>query len=162
MVTHIQGLLTGIVMSTSWGQTYLSYVPPQFGEMTSSVHAAPHAYTLLNSEVVQYAHQAMHFNWAVYSFSNGHFRLSIESQGMPFTICLACNTTESELSFFHEFANNAAVFNSGHDLLNHIHASGDQSVIHGYLIDSYHFCTSAITLLFWKIQLSIVVQLHLI
>jgi hypothetical protein len=159
---RIQGLLTDVVMPTRWGQTYLSNVPPQFGEMTSSVHAVPNSRTLLNSEVVQYAHQAMHFNWAVYSFSNGHFSLSIESQGMPFTICLACNTTESGLSLFHEFANNAAVFNSGHDLLNHIRASGDQSIIHGYLIGSYRFRTSAVTLLFWKIQLSIVAQLCLI
>jgi hypothetical protein len=37
---HIQGLLTDIVMSTGWGQTYLSNVPAQFGKMTSSVHAA--------------------------------------------------------------------------------------------------------------------------
>ncbi len=62
---HIQGLLTDIVMSIGWGQTYLSNVSAQFGEMTSSVHAAPHSRTLLNSEVVLYAHQAMHFNWAV-------------------------------------------------------------------------------------------------
>ncbi len=41
--------------------------------MTSSVHAAPHFHTLLNSKVVRYAHQAMHFKWAVYSFLNGHF-----------------------------------------------------------------------------------------
>jgi hypothetical protein len=60
----------------------------------------------------------MHFNWAVYSFLNGHFSSSIESQGLPFTIHLACNTTESGCSLFHEFANNAAVFNSGHDFLN--------------------------------------------
>jgi hypothetical protein len=159
---HIQGLLTDIVMSTGWGQTYLSNVPAQFGEMMSSVHAASHSRTLLNSEVVWYAHQAMHFNWAVYSFSNGHFSSSIESRGLPFTICLVCNTTKSGHSLFHEFANNAAVFNSGHDLLNHIRASGDQSVIHGCLINSYHFSTSAITLSFWKLQLSIVVQLCLI
>jgi hypothetical protein len=76
---HIQGLLTDIFMSTGWGQTYLSNVPVQFGEMTSSVHAAPHFCTLLNSEVAQYEHQAMHFKCAVYSFSNGHFSSSIES-----------------------------------------------------------------------------------
>ncbi len=158
---HIQGLLTDIVMSTGWGQTYLSNVPAQFGEITSSVYAAPHSCTLLNSEVTRYAHQTMHFNWAVYSFSNGHFSLSIESWELPFTICLVWNTTNSR-HFFHEFANNATVLNSGHDLLNHICASGDQSVIHGYLINSYCFCTSAVTSLFWKLQLSIVAQLCLI
>jgi hypothetical protein len=56
----------------------------------------------------------------------------------------------------------ATVFNSGHDLLNHIHAYGNQSIIHGYLINSYCFRTSAVTSLFWKLQLSIVAQLCLI
>ncbi len=102
---HIQGLLTDIVMTTGWGHTYLSNVSAQFGEMTSSVNAVPHSCTLLNSEVARYAHQAMHFNRAVYSFLNGHFASSIESCGLPFTICLACNITESGCSLFHEFAN---------------------------------------------------------
>jgi hypothetical protein len=117
---HIQGLWTDIVMSTGWGYTHLSNVSAQFGEMMSSVHAAPHSCSLMKSEVMQYTHQTMHFNWAVYSFLNGQFSLSIESQGLPFTICLACITTKSGCSLFHEFANKAVVFNSGHDLLNYI------------------------------------------
>jgi hypothetical protein len=159
---HIQGLLTNIVMSPGQGQTYLSNVPPQFGEMTSSVHAAPHSCTLLNSEVVWYAHQALHFNWAVYSFSKRHFSLSIQSRESPLTICLVWDMTKSGHSLFREFANNAAAFNSGHDLFNHIRASGKHSVIRSYLINSYRFRTSAVTLLFWKLQLSIVAQLCLI
>jgi hypothetical protein len=49
-----------------------------------------------------------------------------------------------------------------HDLLNHIRAPGHQSVISGYLINSYPFQTSKITSLFWKLQLSIIAQLRLI
>jgi hypothetical protein len=65
-------------------------------------------------------------------------------------------------SLFQEFAASVKVFNSGNDLLNHIRASGDTSVIHGYLINSYRFRTSEVTTSFWKLQLSIIAQLRLI
>jgi hypothetical protein len=61
---------------------------------------------------------------------------------------------------FNEFAPQATVFSSGNDLLNHIRASGHQSIISGYLINSYRFQTSEITTLFWKLQLSIIAQLR--
>ena len=81
---------------------------------------------------------------------------------MPFHICLACNPYESGCSLFHEFAASAKVFNSGNDLLNHICASGNMSVNHGHLINSYHFQTSKVTTSFWKLQLSIIAQLRFI
>jgi hypothetical protein len=65
-------------------------------------------------------------------------------------------------SLFHKFAASAKVFNSGNNLLNHIRASGNISVIHGYLINSYRFQTSKVTTSFWKLQLSIIAQLRLI
>ena len=68
----------------------------------------------------------MNFDWAVYSFSNRHFSSTIETRNLPFTICLACNLTERGRSLFHKSASAATVFSSGNDLLNHIHASGDQ------------------------------------
>jgi hypothetical protein len=40
--------------------------------------------------------------------------------------------------------------------------SGNTSVIHGYLINSYRFQTSKVTTSFWKLQLSIIAQLPLI
>jgi len=98
----------------------------------------------------------------MYSFSNGHFSSSIKSHGLPFSICLACDTSKSGRSLFNEFAPQATVFSSGNDLLNHIRASCHQSIISGYLINSYHFQTSEITTLFWKLQLLIIAQLHLI
>jgi hypothetical protein len=45
---------------------------------------------------------------------------------------------------------------------NNICALGDQSVINGYLISSYHFQTNEVTSSFWKLQLSIIAQLYLI
>ena len=81
---------------------------------------------------------------------------------MPFTICLACDTTEAGRSLFNEFAPNANVFSSGNDLLNHIRASGEQSIISGYLINSYRFRTSEVTSSFSKLQILIIAQLRLI
>ena len=104
----------------------------------------------------------MKYDWAVYSFSNGHFSSSIKSHGLPFSICLACDTSESGRSLFNKFAPQATVFSLGNDLLNHIRALGHQSIISGYLINSYHFQTSEITTLFWKLLLSIIAQLRLI
>jgi hypothetical protein len=86
----------------------------------------------------------------------------VQSHNLPFQICLACDPYESGRSLFQEFAASAKVFNSGSDLLNHIRASGDTAVIHGYLINSYRFQTSEVTTSFWKLQLSIIAQLCLI
>ncbi len=104
----------------------------------------------------------MQFKWAVFSFANDHFSSSIASRNLPFTIRLMCNTTEAGRSLFHKFAPSAKVFETGNDLLNHIRSLGEQSVISGYLINSYCFQTSEVTSLFWKLQLSIVAQLCLI
>jgi hypothetical protein len=104
----------------------------------------------------------MQSEWAVFLFANGHFSSSIASRNLPFTIRFACNTTEAGHSLFHEFAPSAKVFGTGNDLLNHIYSLGEQSVISGYLINSYCFQTSELTSSFWILQLSIVAQLHLI
>jgi hypothetical protein len=160
---HIQGLLTEIVMSTGTASTKLFNVPVRFGHSTS-VASPPTASsrTLLNSEIASYAFQAMHFSWAVYSFSNGHFSSTIQSQNLPFLISLACDTSESGRSLFSEFAPTAQVYGSGNALLHHIRSSGDTSMIHGYLINSYRFLTSETTTAFWKLQLAIIAQLRLI
>jgi hypothetical protein len=162
-VLHIQSLITDIVSSFGCGHTHLSNVPILFGKFNSA-HPPPRqvAWTLLNSEFASYARQAQQFDWAVYLFSNGHFLSSIQSHNLPFHICLACDPYESGRSLFQEFAAYAKVFNSENDLLNHIRASGDTSVIHGYLINSYRFQTSEVTTSFWKLQLSIIAQLRLI
>ncbi len=160
---HIQGLLTDLMVSGGRGHTNLSNLLIQFGKSNPSLpNTGQPARALLNSKFASYARQTMNFDWAVYSFSNGHFASTMESRNLPFMIRLACNPTEQGQSLFHKFASSATVFSSGNDLLNHIRASGDQSVISGYLINSYRFQTSEVTTLFWKLQLSIIVQLGLI
>jgi len=81
---------------------------------------------------------------------------------LPFTISLACDTTEQGQSLFYKFATNAKVFSSGNNFLHHIRASKEQAIINGYLINSYHFRTSEVTSSFWKQQLSTIAQLRLI
>jgi hypothetical protein len=137
---HIQSLIADIVSSFGCEHTHLSNIPIHFGQFNSA-HTLPKqaARTLLNSEFASHARQAQQFDWAVYSFSNGHFSSSVQSHNLPFQICLACDPYESGRSLFQEFVASAKVFNSGNDLLNHIRASGDTSVIHGYLINSYRF-----------------------
>ncbi len=159
---HIQGLLMDITASSGWGNPHFENVPVLIGNLTQSEHPPPPSRQLLNSELALYARQAMKYDWAVYSFSNGHFSSSIKSHGLCFSICLACDTSESGRSLFNEFAPQATVFSSGNDLLNHIRALGHQSIISGYLINSYRFQTSKITTSFWKLQLSIIAQLRLI
>jgi hypothetical protein len=152
-------------VSDGRGHTHLSNVPVRFGDLSSSTtntSRSASALTLLNNEFARFARETMNFDWAVYSFSNGHFTSTIESRNQPFTIRPACNSTEQGRSLFHEFADSATVFSSGNNLLNHIRALGDQSVISGYLINSYRFQTSKVTSLFWKLQLSIIAQLCLI
>ena len=142
---HIQSLLTDITTSRGWGHTHLSNVPICAGKQGPEVLTATSSRHLLNSELALYARQATQYDWAVYSFSNGHFLSSIASHGLPFTIHLTCDTSEAGRSLFNEFTPDAVVFSSGNALLNHIQSSGQQSVISGYLINSYCFQTSKIT-----------------
>jgi hypothetical protein len=104
----------------------------------------------------------MSFCWAVYLFSNGHFSSTIQSQNLPFNVSLACDPSEAGRSLFVEFAPNAKVFSSGNDLLQHVRVSGETSVLHGNLINSYRFLNSEVTTNFWKQQLAIIMQLRLI
>jgi hypothetical protein len=75
---------------------------------------------------------------------------------------LVCDPSESGRLLFQEFTSCRLIFNSATDLLNLIRASGDTSVIHGYLIHSPSFQTSETTTTFWQIQATIISQLRLI
>jgi hypothetical protein len=160
---HIQSLLTDIIVLSCTGQAFLFNIPVWFGHAAlPSCRSATQPHALLNSEFASYAFQAMSFFWAVYLFSNGQFSSTIQSQHLSFHISLVCNTSKASYLLFAEFVPSAKVFSSGNDLLQHVRASGETSVIHCYLINSYHFLTSKITTGFWKLQLAIITQLHLI
>jgi hypothetical protein len=69
----------------------------------------------------------------------------ISSHSFGCSYSLACNTSEASCLLFAEFAPSATVFSSGNSFLQHVRASGETSVIHDYLINSYCFLTSEIT-----------------
>jgi hypothetical protein len=54
------------------------------------------------------------------------------------------------------------IFSSTNNMLHYIRASGDTSIIHGYLIHSPRLQTSKTTTTFWQLQAAIISQLHLI
>ena len=92
---HIPGLLSELIVLEGGGHNTLSNCPVRFEQPKSSLpDTGSNARTLLNSEFARYAHETTNFNWAVFSFSNGHFSSTIETRNLPFTICLACDTTE--------------------------------------------------------------------
>jgi hypothetical protein len=160
---HIQSLLTDIIVSSCTGQAFLSNIPVRFGHAAlPTCRSATRPRALLNLEFASYAFQVMSFCWAIYSFSNGHSSSTIQSQHLPFHISLACDTSKAGCLLFAEFTPSAKVFSSGNDLLQHVRVSGETSVIHGYLINSYRFLTSKIKAGFWKLQLAIITQLRLI
>jgi hypothetical protein len=160
---HIQSLLTDIVVLSYSGSTFLSNITVWFGHgAPSSRRSTAPPRSLLNLEFGSNSFQAMYFNWAIYSFSNGHFSSTIQPRHLPFHISLACDTSKAGRSLFAEFMPDAKVFSSGNNFLQHIRASGETSFIHNYLINSYPFLTSKVTTLFWKQQLAIVTQLRLI
>ncbi len=156
---HIQSLITKIIMLTHNRNIALYNVPIRFGHITPhrSLTAPPCA--LLNLKFTSYAFHAMHFCWAVYLFSDEHFSSTIQSQSLPFHISMVCDPSDAGCSLFVEFTPDAQVFSCGNDFLHHIRASGKTSITHGY---SYCFLTSKVTSAFWKLQLAIIVQLHLI
>jgi len=160
---YIQGLISALIVLDGRGHTILSNHPVRFEQLQPSLpNTGSHAQAFLNSKFARYAHETTNFDWAVYSFSNGHFSLTVDTRNLPFTICLVYDSTEVGRSLSHEFASTATVFGSGNDLLNHIRASGDQSTISGYLINSYRFQNSEVTNKFWKLQLPIILRLRLI
>ncbi len=159
---HIQSILTDIVTLNGTGQTFLSNVPVLFSHVALPRRTSTQPWALLNSEIASYAFQAMSFCWAVYLFSNGHFSSTIQSQNLPFNVSLACDPSEVGRSLFAEFAPNAKVFSSGNYLLQHVRALGETSILHGYLINSYHFLNSEVTTIFLKQQLATITQLRLI
>jgi hypothetical protein len=122
----------------------------------------PASRPLLNDKFLCYAQQVLCFSWAVYSFQGGHFASTIQSWNLPFCISISCNPYEVGCSLFQEFTSCHHIFSSANDMLHYIRASGDTSVIHGYLIHSPHFQTSKKTTTFWKLQAAIISQLRLI
>jgi hypothetical protein len=160
LMPPIVKLSSTIMIKNCHGLCHLSNVSIQFSDCGKVT--PPNAWLLHNDEFPCYAQQVLQFSWAVYSVQGGHFASTIQFWNLPFHISLVCEPYKSGRSLFQEFTSCRQIFNSSMDMLNHIRASGDTSVIHGYLIQSPRFQTSDTTTKFWKLQAIIIAQLCLI
>ena len=104
----------------------------------------------------------MNFSWAVYGFNSGHFLSTISKRNLPFSVVLVCDPFQYGRALFHEFSACPTVLPSAGALLDHIHASGEQVPLDGYLVHSHCYQTNEPVTPFCGIQASIVIQLRLI
>jgi hypothetical protein len=155
---HCQAIISTLLVDNCHSLCHLSNTSIHFGEFEKVIPSLAHSAN--NDKIPCYAQQVLQFNWAVYSFHGGHFASTIKSHNLPFHVKLACDPYESGRSLFQEFTSCKQIFNSATKLLNHIRASGDTSVIHGYLIHSNCFQRSKTTSKFWQLQTSIISQLR--
>jgi hypothetical protein len=146
---HCQSIVSTIIVDNSHGLCHLSNVPVRFGDFGKA--PPPASRPLLNNKFPCYAQQVLRFSWAVYSFQGGHFVSTIQSQNLPFCVSIACNLYEAGHSLFQEFTSCRHIFSSANNMLHYIWASGDTSIIHGYLIHSPHSQTSETTTTFWQL-----------
>ncbi len=86
-VNHCQSLLSTIMPNNCNGLSHLSVTPVKFGDFDTITPSDGHAST--NPKFLCYAQQVLHYSWAVYSFSSGHFASTISSQSLPFCVKLA-------------------------------------------------------------------------
>jgi hypothetical protein len=140
---HCQAIISTLLVDNCHGLCHLPNTSIHFGEFEKVIPSL--ARSANNDKIPCYTQQILQFNWAVYSFHGGHFASTIKSHNLPFHVKLACDPYESGQSLFQEFTSCKQIFNSATELLNHIHASGDTSVIHGYLIHSNRYQTSKTT-----------------
>jgi hypothetical protein len=154
---HCQAIISTLLVDNCHGLCHLSNTPIHFGEFEKAIPSL--ARPANNDKIPCYVQQVLQFSWAVYSFHGCHFASTIQSRNLPFHVKLACDPYESGRSLFQEFTSCKQIFNSATDLLNHICASGDTSVIHGYLIHLNRYQTSKTTSKFWQLQTSIISQL---
>jgi hypothetical protein len=75
---------------------------------------------------------------------------------------MASDPYKSGRSLFQEFTSCRQIFGTANNMLNHIRALGDTSVVHEYMIHSPLFQNSNTTTKFWQVQATIILELCLI
>jgi hypothetical protein len=160
VANHSQAIILTAMVDNCHGLCHLSNIPVKFGNFGWVTPSTSHS--LHNDEFPCYALQVLQISWAVYSFQEGHFASTIQSQNLPFHVKMACNPYKLGCSLFQEFTSCRQIFGIANDMLNHILALGDTSVVHGYMIHSPRFQNSNMTTKFWQVQAAIILDLHLI
>jgi hypothetical protein len=136
----------------------ISHHPVCFGSFDPSVNLdrVYKASPFYNSELVLAARTINHFQWAVYSFNNGHFVSSINSKALPFRVVLCSDMYAEGRALFKEFTNCPLILPGIRELLDHVRRSGDRSKLDGYILHSHRFPDSATTRNFWQLQASLI------
>ena len=102
-----QVVVSAIIVDHCNGMQHLSNVPIKFGQLAidplPSTQTSHSIQVLNNSELPLAARQLSQFDWAVYSFNDGHFIPSICSRNLPFKITLACDPYANGRALFKEF-----------------------------------------------------------
>jgi hypothetical protein len=163
--TALINIASAIFVDDSHGHSdVLSNVPIQFGSFDSSINLSQvyAALPLYNSDLVFAARTITTFEWAVYSFNNGHFMSSIDRYQLPFRIVLAADAYSQGRALFKEFSKCPTILNGAKELYDHVRGSGNRSKLDGYLIHSHRFSHTASTRTFWQLQASILSNMRLI
>jgi hypothetical protein len=100
------------------------------------------------------------FEWAIYSFNNGHFVSSIQAQALPFRVVLCADAFVEGRALFKEFTNCPLILSGVKELYDHVRRSGDRSKLDGYLLHSHRFAQSSATHNFWQLQASLITELR--
>ena len=155
---HCQSIFSAMFSSDCNGLSHLANVPVRFGQFNKVIHT--HSFASSNHDIPAAANHFLNFNWAINSFSGGHFLSTISSRNLPFHVTLTCDQYKYGKALFCKFAMNALVLGSSAELLHHICSSGEIGQIHGYLIHSLNFGDSETTSKFWQLQATIIAQLR--
>ena len=158
---HAQSLISSIFIDDSDGHEFLTNVPVKYGTFTNHVPVdSSDAIPLYNSELPAAAKAFIRSDWAVYSFSNGHFVSSIATRNFPFHVTLAADPFSEGRALFGEFTDCKRIFSGVNALHDHVRSSGDCSILSGYMIHSHRLPPGDSMHNFWQIQASIIGELR--
>jgi hypothetical protein len=116
----------------------LSHQPVSFRtHAPNAIRDDPTAHCLYNSEITRAAGMLVHFDWAVYGFSSSHFWSTIQGQGLPFRVILACDPFVHGPALDCDLSGCKMITDTAPAMLDYICGSGITSKLTGYLIHSH-------------------------
>ena len=103
----------------------MTNVPVQYETFTNRVSLdRSDATPLYNSDLSAAAKSIIHSDWAVYSFSHGHFISSIAIRNFPFYVTLSADLFLEGRALFGEFTDCKNIFDGVKALYDNIQSSG--------------------------------------
>ena len=151
----IYPLLTYSMINVSGGHEFcLQTVPILTGLLTEAKQPKLRHLPLYNHEIEVYASEFISYPFSVYVFNRGHFTSTHASA--PFQVVIAADTRQCGRALFKQINGCPIISDSAYDLLSCINSSSDNSIIHGYCINSHRFLKRDTEQKLWTVQDSIV------